>query len=249
VTEPLLRLESVDAAYRRRPILEQVALALPPGRITALLGPNGAGKSTVLKAIFGLAPITAGRVLFDGQPITGSAPVDNLRRGIVYLPQGGQVFGPLTVAENLTVAAAAMGSSRPAHDAIEAAVARLAAAGLPAGKRAAELSGGQKQQVAVAMALLWQPRVLLIDEPSIGLAPALAQGVMDRLLSVRDEFGTAVLLVEQNVPLAMSTADYLVLLVNGRVVDQAAAAAVRDDPARRRQFTFGLTPEAVQMVD
>jgi len=139
-----------------------------------------------------------------------------------------------------------MGSRRPADEDLAAAAERLAAAGLPPGRRAADLSGGQKQQVAVAMALLWRPRLLLIDEPSIGLAPALAQQVMARLQAVRDEYGTAVLLVEQNVPLAMATADHLVLLVNGRIVDEAAAHAVREDPQRRRQFTFGLAPEPPQ---
>ncbi len=208
--EPLLSLAAVDAAYRRRPILEQISLAVPAGRITALLGPNGAGKSTVLKAIFGLARVTSGQILWSGEPITGGTPAEHLRRGIVYLPQGGQVFGPLTVTEHLAVTAAAMGSRRPADEDLAAAAERLAAAGLPPGRRAADLSGGQKQQVAVAMALLWRPRLLLIDEPSIGLAPALAH------------------------------------LVNGRIVDEAAAHAVREDPQRRRQFTFGLAPEPPQ---
>lgn len=241
---PLLSLDGVDAAYRRRRILEEVGLSLEPGRITALLGPNGAGKSTVLKAVFGLVRVTAGRVLYDGDDVTGHAPAAQLRRGIVYLPQGGQVFGPLTVAENLAVASAAMGDRRPDAAEQAAVLASLAAAGVPPWRRAADLSGGQKQQVAVAMALLWQPRLLLIDEPSIGLAPALAQDVMSRLRAVRDEHGTAVLLVEQNVPLAMAIADELLLLVNGRVVDQAPAALVREDPELRRRFTFGLAPEA-----
>ncbi|MCC7494532.1 MAG: ABC transporter ATP-binding protein [Fimbriimonadaceae bacterium] len=236
----LLELVGVSAAYVRRTILREVDLRVGPAEIVALLGPNGAGKSTVLKAVCGLAPITAGAVQFGGEAITGRRPAECLRRGIAYLPQGGQVFGPLTVADNLTVAAAAWPPGSVTADARQAALQRFPDLAGHERQRAGTLSGGQKQQLAIAMALLAQPRLLLVDEPSIGLAPRLARAAVEQVRATRDATGAAVLLVEQNVPLALEVADRCVLLVNGRLVASASTAHLRADPALRRQFTFGL---------
>lgn len=238
----LVQLDGVTAGYGRRAIVHQLNLSVAAGEIVALLGPNGAGKSTVLKAIFGLVTVSSGRVLYAGRDITGRPPADNLRDRIAYLPQGGQVFGPLSVDQNLRVAAPpAADSADPLADWPELAARRR--------QRAGSLSGGQKQQLAIAMALRHAPRLLLVDEPSIGLAPRLARETLERLRRVREQSGAGILLVEQNVALALAIAERAVLLVNGRLVADRRVPDIVSDHAVRRQFTFGLdSPDISQPV-
>lgn len=235
----LLQLTEVDAAYVRRRILSGVSLALEAGEIVALVGPNGAGKSTVLKSVCGLTTITAGAIELAGQPITGLRPPELLHRGVAYLPQGGQAFGPLTVAENLRVAADRFGFGDAARRVAEV-LERSSLLRERWRQRAGSLSGGERQQLAIAMALLGEPKVLLVDEPSIGLAPRLAQAALAAITAVRDESGAGVLLVEQNVSLALAAADRAVLLVSGQVVATHSTAAIAADPELRKQYQFGL---------
>lgn len=232
---PVLALDGVDAVYVRRRILESVSLSVAAGEIVALVGPNGAGKSTVLKAAFGLARVTAGQVRFGADDITGATPAANRRRGIAYLPQGGQVFAPLSVEEHLKLAVDVLGSGD-----VDAALARFPALAERRRRRAGELSGGERQQLSIAMALLGSPTLLLADEPTIGLAPRLAREAVARLAALRDELGTAVLLVEQNVALALEHADRVVLLINGRVAADEQAPVIRSDASLSRQFSYGL---------
>jgi branched-chain amino acid transport system ATP-binding protein len=236
----LLRLDQIHARYARRTILHGVSLQLAAGEIVALLGPNGAGKSTVLKAVFGLATIESGCISLAGEDITGDSPAAQLQRGVAYLPQGGQVFAPLTVEENLQVAAAQI---RPRPDLGEA-FQRFPALDTRRRQRAGLLSGGERQQLAMAMALLRRPRLLLVDEPSIGLAPRLALDALRLVAEVSGGLGAGVLLVEQNVALALECAQRAVLLVNGRLVAAATTAAILADPALLAQFTYGLEEPA-----
>jgi len=229
----LLTLAGVSAGYGRAPVIADLDLTVAPGEMVVLLGPNGAGKSTVLKAVFGLARTSAGRIVFADRAITGWRPADCLAAGIALVPQGGQVFGPLSVAENLALA-------RAFHPAPAAAPTDLPPALRAGRRRAGTLSGGERGQLALAMALSGQPRLLLVDEPSIGLAPAAAREALRALALRRDRDGLALLLVEQNVALALEFADRALLLVSGRCVAQAPTAAIRADEALRRQFTFGL---------
>lgn len=236
----LLQLRNVAARYGRRPVIEDVSITVAAGEMVAVLGPNGAGKSTLLKACIGLATVSAGEVLLDGESITGQGPAACLARGLAYLPQGGLVFGPLSVADNL--AAAGLGLPKPPdRERLEEVLAMFPDLTARRRERAGSLSGGQRQQLAIAMALLGEPRVMLVDEPSIGLAPRLAAEAMVRLDEVRAATETAMLLVEQNVALALEAADRAVLLVNGRMVAEASTAAIRHDAGLLRQFTFGLT--------
>lgn len=237
---PLLSLAAVEAGYDRRPVLLGASLEVAAGEVVALLGPNGAGKSTVLKAAFGLVPVSSGRIAYEGRDITGRAPAANLHDGLAYLPQGGQVFAPLTVAENLSVAADLLPDPARARERVAAALERYPVLGERRSTRAGALSGGQKQMLAIAMALLGEPRLLLVDEPSIGLAPQAAREALARIAALRDATGAGVLLVEQNVALALDLADRAVLLLNGTVAAAAPTAAIRGDEALRRQFTFGL---------
>lgn len=236
----MLRLDQVHARYARRTILHGVSLELAAGEIVALLGPNGAGKSTVLKTVFGLATVESGQVTLAGEDVTGAAPAAQLQRGVAFLPQGGQVFAPLTVEENLQVAAAQI---RP-RPSLDDAFARFPTLQDRRRQRAGLLSGGEKQQLAMAMALLRRPRLLLVDEPSIGLAPRLALDALRLVVEVSSGLGAGVLLVEQNVALALECAQRAVLLVNGRLVAAAPTAAIVADPAFLAQFTYGLEQPA-----
>jgi branched-chain amino acid transport system ATP-binding protein len=233
-----LTLDSLCAGYGGRTIVEDVSLEIASGELVALLGPNGAGKSTALKACFGLARVSAGDVRLDGESVRGLRPAACLARGLAYVPQGGQVFGPLTVAENVALARAFHPAAATDDPFLNEALAGLAE------RRAALLSGGERQQLALAMALAGRPRVLLVDEPSIGLAPRAARAALAALDQLRRNAGLTVVLVEQNVNLALEVADRVALLVGGRLVAVAAGEAVRGDEALRRRFTLGLEPEA-----
>ncbi|MBI2298642.1 MAG: ABC transporter ATP-binding protein [Armatimonadetes bacterium] len=243
---PALELDQVDAGYGGRRILESISLAVGAGEVLAILGPNGAGKSTVLRAVHGLAQVTAGSVRFAGEDITGATPVANLRRGMAYLPQGGQVFAPLTVDEHLRLACARLGLAAGER---EAAYARFPQLGEQRRQRAGSLSGGERQQVAIAAALLGRPQVLLADEPSIGLAPRVAREALEALDTARREVGAAVLLVEQNAALALEFATRVVLLLDGRVAGTASAGELAEDEALRRRFVYGLQPTDPSTMD
>ncbi len=209
------------------PILRGAALSLQPQEVLVLLGPNGAGKSTLIKAIAGLVPIAAGHVHLEGKDITRLPAHRMVRHGLAFVPQTENVFAALTVAENLEVAAAVL--PRPARPARRAAMLALfpdlaAARARPAGA----LSGGQRQMLAIARALVVAPRVLVLDEPSAGLSPKLVGQVMQKLLEIRAG-GVSVLLVEQNARAALQLADYGYVLEMGRVALEGPAETLAQD--------------------
>ena len=219
----VLRIADLVAGYElAAPIVRGVTLTVAAGEIVALLGANGAGKSTLLKALAGLLPVTAGTITLDGVALDTVLPHRRIRHGLALVPQTENVFPALTVAEHLAVAAAILQrSARPARiDAILAAWPELPPL---LRRRAGTLSGGQRQIVALARALIPAPRVLMLDEPSAGLSPRLVAEVLRTLSRVRAA-GIAVLLVEQNVRAARAVADREVVLDQGRVL--------RDGPAR-----------------
>ncbi|MDB5817765.1 MAG: transporter ATP-binding protein [Rhizobacter sp.] len=202
--------------------VRDVSLNVGAGRIVALLGSNGAGKSTVLKAISGVlepeeGEITGGSIVYEAQPLGRCAAHDIVRRGIVQVPEGRRLFDTLTVEENLLMG----GYARPASDSA-ASMARVfqlfPAIEAHRHRVSGYLSGGQQQMVAIGRALMAAPRVLLLDEPSLGLAPQIITEIFDTVRRLRDEHGLTVLLVEQNARLALSVADYGYILERGRVV-------------------------------
>lgn len=225
-----LTVEALEAGYEPGlPIVRGASLTAAAGEIVAILGPNGAGKSTLVKAVAGLVPVNAGRVRLGGDDITGVPTHGLVHRGLAFVPQTENVFARLTVAENLELAAALM----KAHGAARAE--RLAPVyamfpdlerqrSLPAGR----LSGGQRQMLAVARALIARPRVLMLDEPSAGLSPKLVAQVFAKLAEVRAS-GVTLVLVEQNVKAALALADRAAVLVEGRERLVAPAAGLRDD--------------------
>jgi branched-chain amino acid transport system ATP-binding protein len=224
------------------PIVRGASLAAHPGEVVAVLGPNGSGKSTLVKAIVGLVPVAAGTVRLFGREITGLPAHRLVREGLAYVPQAENVFARLTVHENLELAAAVLPGPRRregigAQYRLFPDLARLRA--LPAGR----LSGGQRQMLAVARALVVEPRVLILDEPSAGLAPRLAAVVFDTLRTVR-ALGVTVVLVEQNARAALALADRAMVLIEGRDRVTGAAAGFLDVAEVARLYLGGLGARA-----
>ena len=219
---PILALSGVSVSRGGAPAVREVDLELQVGETVALLGANGAGKSTLLGAVMGLVPVSAGTIRFDGRPL-GRLPADaRARLGIGYVPEGRRVFPGLTVRENLDVAAPAA-VRRRRRDAVYALFPQLAENRVRAGWR---LSGGQQQMLAIGRALMAEPRLLLLDEPSLGLAPKLAREVFTALAAIAGR-GGAILMAEQNAAQALAIAGRGIVLRRGRLALAGDAAAVR----------------------
>ena len=216
----MLQLSAVDVHYGPAWILKGVSLEVPAGGVFALLGRNGAGKSTTLKTIMGLVAPSAGCVRFDGAEIGGSSPHAVNRRGVAYVPEERRIFRDLTVDEHLAIA------SRPRGWTAER-IFRVFPALTPLrDRRGRFLSGGEQQMLAIARALVTGPRLLLLDEPSQGLAPVVVDAVISSIEAMRDE-GLAILLVEQNVELALDVADRAAVIDQGAIVFNGTASELR----------------------
>ncbi|MDR6265879.1 ABC transporter ATP-binding protein [Roseobacter sp. N2S] len=217
--QPLLSAKDLYVRYGAVEAVRGVSFELQQGEIVALLGANGAGKSSIMNAITGLVPTASGQVMFDGKDITGSAPESLAPAGLTLSPEGRRVFGTLSVADNLRMGAFALTDK----DAISAAWDRVYDLFPILRERkdqyAGTLSGGQQQMLAVGRALMSNPRVLLLDEPSLGLAPLIVDQIFDLILKLRDQ-GVTLLVVEQNVAKTLQVADRAYVLVSGEVVEQ-----------------------------
>jgi branched-chain amino acid transport system ATP-binding protein len=231
----VLNVEKLDAFYGKKQVLFGIDMALAERRIAAVIGPNGAGKSTVLRAVFGLGPQREGTIRFDDRDRSKSAPRDNIAAGIAFVPQGARVFRDLTVFENLR-----MGGYTLAQDVLGArcdeAMDLFPILRERKGQKAAALSGGERQMLAFGMALMLRPRLLLIDEPSIGLAPMLVGQIFDTIVRVRDEFGTAVLIVEQQAQQILRIADQVFVIRAGRLISQGPVDSYRGADALRQVY-------------
>jgi branched-chain amino acid transport system ATP-binding protein len=233
----LLELDGVAVHYGRIQALADVSVTVDSGEIVALIGANGAGKTTTMRAISGLRPLSAGRVVFDGQDITGLRADLRVRRGICQSPEGRGVFPGMTVMENLDMGAYTRKDRRtPAYradlDRVFELFPRLAERrNQPGGT----LSGGEQQMVAIGRALMARPRLLLLDEPSMGLAPQIIQQIF-RIISDINATGTTVLLVEQNASQALATAHRAYVLETGRVVRHGTGRELLDDPAVKSAY-------------
>ncbi len=228
--EPILRLTDVHTFIGESHILQGVSFTVAPGRVTVLLGRNGAGKTTTLRSILGLAPAARGAIALDGRDITRERPHRIIRRGVGYVPEDRDVFGGLTVAENLRLAQRP-GAPRErlalVHDLFPD-LARRAA------QRAGSLSGGQQQMVAIARALINENRLLVIDEPSKGLAPVVVTQVTEALAAIKGT--TTILLVEQNLAMARALGDDAAIIDDGRVVHTGPMAAIAADEALQARY-------------
>jgi len=210
--DAILRLRDLDAGYGDLQILSDVDLDVADGEYVTIVGPNGAGKSTVMKSVFGLTTYMDGSIEFEGSPIHGLAPEQIIREGIGFVPQTDNVFPGLSVRENLEMGAYIL--DEVPEDQIEAIYDRFPILRERQGQKAGTLSGGQRQMVAMGRALMLDPDLLLLDEPSAGLAPDLVSDMFDRIDRINDS-GTAILMVEQNAKEALRRCDRGYVLVNG----------------------------------
>jgi branched-chain amino acid transport system ATP-binding protein len=237
-TDTCIEFDNVVAGYGDFMILNKLSLKAARGKITLLLGPNGAGKSTVLKTLFGLLKVRQGRIKLFGQDITGHSAKELLvQHGIAFVPQGRNLFGQLSVLENLELGGITLGM-KTTRERIPAVLALFPRLKERLHSAAASLSGGEQKQLEVGRALLLRPKVLLVDEPSIGLSPLVVQDVFRLLRTLADE-GTTVLMVEQNVKSALKMADEAIALESGRLVLHRAAADLLADPHIERLFLGG----------
>jgi branched-chain amino acid transport system ATP-binding protein len=238
----LLEVTGLSARYGAVAALRDVSLEVRAGELVALIGANGAGKSTLLRAIAGLVAPAAGRVAFDGRDVTGQAPEAMIRAGVALVPERRRVFAPLTVLDNLQLGGYALPRGRDFRSRLEAGV-EEAYRLFPVLRRrrdqlAGTLSGGEQQMLAIGRALMTRPRLLLCDEPSLGLAPLVVAEIM-RLLSTLREAGTTILLVEQNARMALRSADRAYVLEVGSVVLSGLATDLLEDDQLKAAYLGG----------
>jgi branched-chain amino acid transport system ATP-binding protein len=215
VIATILRVEAIVAGYGKMPILDQVTMVVAHGEIVSVIGPNGAGKSTVFKTIVGFLHPTEGRVIFDGQEIGGLRPDQVLRRGLAYVPQGRVVFPQMTVLENLEMGAYIQRSARGIREALDRAYSLFPILAERRQQTAGTMSGGEQQMLAIARALMTRPKLLLLDEPSLGLAPKFVSLIFDKLMELK-RAGFTLMVVEQNAARALAVADRAYALELGR---------------------------------
>ncbi len=242
-TDVCIAFDRVVAGYKDFMILNELSFQVRRGSITLLLGPNGAGKSTVLKTLFGLLRPRQGRILLDGAEVGGCSQKDLLARGIAFVPQGRNLFSQLTVFQNLELGGITLGM-KTTHARIPEVLARFPRVQQRLHSQASALSGGEQKQLEIGRALLLRPRVLLIDEPSIGLSPLLVQDVFRLLRHLADE-GTTVLMVEQNVKSALRISDDAIALESGRLVLHKPASELLADPHIERLFLGAAAADAI----
>jgi branched-chain amino acid transport system ATP-binding protein len=196
--EPLLKLDNLETGYGKKQVVFGASLEVQKGEVVALIGPNGAGKSTILKAVCGLIPVWKGEIRFEGVPTNGSSPAQNVARGITFAPQGNRVFDELTVLENLEIGGFQL-PSKELKVRIEEVMNFFPILRERRKLDASKLSGGEKQMLALARALVPKPKLLMLDEPSLGLAPNLVSSVFGRIAQLNRETGVTILIVEQKV--------------------------------------------------
>ncbi|MBX6357128.1 MAG: ABC transporter ATP-binding protein [Micromonosporaceae bacterium] len=232
----LLEVTGLTAGYHGVPVLHEVDLTVRAGTICAVLGANGAGKTTLLRTLSGLVRPAAGRIVLDGAELRDLPVHELVRRGVAHVPEGRGVIAELTVDENLRLGGLWRGGGRALRQAVDQMYELFGPLAQRRGYPGHLLSGGERQLLALGRALVGRPRLLLLDEPSLGLAPRLVAQIMALLRQLRDDTGLAVLLVEQNVRSALSVADQAVVMSLGRVVTAAPAAQVADDAALRHAY-------------
>jgi branched-chain amino acid transport system ATP-binding protein len=225
MSTPLLTLDGLSVTYGGAPVVDAVSLTVAPGEVLALLGSNGAGKSSLMRAVIGLEPAASGRIVLDGADITALPPERRARLGLGYVPEGRRVFPGMSVRDNLEVASFAPKSAR--SDLLERVFSLFPQLRAKSSDRAWRLSGGQQQMLAIGRALMGEPRLLLLDEPSMGLSPRLTSEVMATVRAIAAG-GTAVLLAEQAARRALQAADRGLWLHLGRVADTGDATGLLD---------------------
>jgi branched-chain amino acid transport system ATP-binding protein len=243
---PHLVLENVVAGYGKMTILNGTTAKIRRAAITTVIGPNGAGKSTMFKTIFGLLPVRSGTVTFDGNDITNFSPRQMLNAGVAYIPQGRNIFPELSVRHNLELGGIMLADQAALPARIANIMQRFPMLKEKADAQASTLSGGQQKMLEVARGLLLDPKMILIDEPSIGLSPIMVQDVFAILKDLRDK-GVTILLIEQNAKQALQISDYGLVLEQGQTRIEDTATNILDDPRIAQLFLGGglAQPERV----
>ena len=239
IISSIINVNQLNSGYSKSHILFGVDFEAKEKEITIVVGPNGSGKSTLLKSIFGLCAIYSGDIQLKGNEITGLAPHEVARKKIAYLPQMDNVFSNLTIKENLVMASYTIDSKTFSERDLEIYET------FPVLKKyektkAESLSGGERQMLAMAMALIRKPRVMLFDEPTASLSPKLADEVLSKIQQLRDEFGITIILVEQNVKRALKIGDYVYLLANGKNVFNGIPKDLLEHPELSKLY-LGIT--------
>ena len=238
----MLELKDLYGGYGKITILNGTTFSVPRGSITTVIGPNGAGKSTVFKAIFGLLNIHSGNIVFDGEDVTRSSPRQMIGHGVTYVPQGRNVIPQLTVEHNLEMGGITSDDQASVRRRMDVVMDQFPILRKFRNRKAIELSGGQQKQLEVARALLLDPKLMLIDEPSIGLSPNLVQEVFAILQKLRDD-GVTILMVEQNAKAALAMSDYGLVLELGQTRMFDKADKLLNDPKVGKLFLGGHMEE------
>jgi branched-chain amino acid transport system ATP-binding protein len=232
--EPLLAVRGLTAGFDAGPVLFGIDLDVAPGELIALVGANGAGKSTLLGVLSGLVRATSGAVSFGGKDVTNVRPEVLVRAGVAHVPQGRRLFGTITVEKNLLLGAY-LRRDRDIRSDLERVLGHFPALKDKLSREAGTLSGGEQQMVAIGRGLMARPKLLMVDELSLGLAPKVVEHLVEVVQQINRE-GTALILVEQDVLVALDVANRAYVLENGRIALSGAAADVRDDPGVRRAY-------------
>jgi branched-chain amino acid transport system ATP-binding protein len=241
----LLALANVESAYGPIKAIRGVSLKVEHGRIVTVLGSNGAGKSTILKTISGVLDPTRGSVSFRGEDITAKDPAEIVRRGLVHVPEGREVFPLLTVHDNLLMGAYTRGDKDGVARDLEQVYAYFPILRERRQQDAGLLSGGQQQMLAISRALMGAPQLMLLDEPSLGLSPKLTREIFEIVVRINRERGTTILLVEQNAHMALNAADFGYVLENGRIVMEDSCDRLREKDDIR-EFYLGMKDAGVR---
>ncbi|MDO8626489.1 MAG: ABC transporter ATP-binding protein [Candidatus Magasanikbacteria bacterium] len=236
----MLKITNLNAGYADLPVLKEVNLELQPATMSVLMGPNGAGKSTLLKSVFNLTNITSGQIYFEGVEITGWPAHKLLSLGIAYVAQGKINFSSMTVRENLMLGAHFIKNKMECQERLVKIYEQFPMLLEKEGALAFTLSGGQQQMLAIGRALMSAPRLLLLDEPSLGLAPKLVKEVFAKVRAIKDIFGATVLIVEHNLKSLMEVADYGYILVQGQIVAHDKCSILKNLPIMKDVFVGKL---------
>ncbi|HEX8739395.1 MAG TPA: ABC transporter ATP-binding protein [Casimicrobiaceae bacterium] len=235
IEAPLLALERVAVSYGGIRAVKGIDVAVRRGELVCLIGANGAGKTTTLKGICGLLPLKSGRIHYDGRDVTGMRSFRLVRRGLVMVPEGRGMFGALTIEENLAMGAYIRDDRAAIRDDVERVFTLFPRLKERRRQTAGTLSGGEQQMLAMGRALMSRPRLLLLDEPSMGLAPLMVQKVFETIIAVSKE-GVTILLIEQNAKLALEIADRGYVMESGEITLEGEAAALLHDPKVRSAY-------------
>jgi branched-chain amino acid transport system ATP-binding protein len=232
----IIDIENLSAGYGDMQVLFEISLDVEEGEIVSLVGSNGAGKTTILRIISGFLPITNGTVTYLGQDLLKNKPQSRAEMGISHIPQGRGILGTLTVKENLIMGAYPKNARKTVHAEIEHAYNRFPKLRERQNQKAGSLSGGEQQMLAISRALMIHPKLLMLDEPSLGLAPIVVENVFEIISRIAKEEGVSILIVEQNLVQALSVANHAYVLETGKLVMQGPAKELMENPDIQRAY-------------